>query len=581
MPGFTVTNYKRSISLKSYKRQIKEVIDNNKYYIERRTINKFLDDKIFQETDEYIFIIEGIILNKLNLMCEYHTTNYIQLLKNLILKKGETFFNDFRGSFSGAVYDKINDVWTIFNDHLGDKPVFYFYDKQFIVSSSINDIVNTLVENNIEFELNNTAVYDMLTYGYMANNKGTETYIKNVFRLEPGSYIKISNNKFRKKQYYRFTNSKNILFDKSEEEIIDMLDLKFRSAVKLQFEKDKEYGYKHICELSGGLDSRMTTWVAKEMGYNNIVSICFSKSDYLDETISKKIANDLKIEYLFKSLDDGNFLRLLDEVVFENYGLSIYSGTAHEKSMIDYINFESLGILHSGQLGDANLGGSLGTDNNLAKISRPMGLYSKILSDKIVINEDEFENVEMYLMYIRGFSGALCSQISSCNYTENMSPFTDVDFFEYCMRIPYSLRKNHYIYKKWILKKYPSAADYIWEKTGCKLNDGNIKQFIIKIKKLGITNTVRYFCKNYLGFKKMEMRASNKDMNPYDYWYINDEKIHNYINSRFSKMIENKHLTPELKSDIKKVFNEGGAEEKTLVLTALKAINLFFNEGGE
>lgn len=44
-------------------------------------------------------------------------------------------------------------------------------------------------------------------------------------------------------------------------DLIDMLDEKFRAVVKLEFDKDIEYGYKYLVDLSGGLDSRMTSWV--------------------------------------------------------------------------------------------------------------------------------------------------------------------------------------------------------------------------------------------------------------------------------------------------------------------------------
>lgn len=50
-----------------------------------------------------------------------------------------------------------------------------------------------------------------------------------------------------------------------------------------------------------------------------------------------------------------------------------------------------------------------------------------------------------------------------------------LDFLEFALPIPYELRKNHYIYKKWILKKYPDAAEFEWEKIKVKINAPSIK----------------------------------------------------------------------------------------------------------
>ncbi|PEN17505.1 asparagine synthase, partial [Bacillus wiedmannii] len=78
--------------------------------------------------------------------------------------------------------------------------------------------------------------------------------------------------------------------DKSEEAIIEEMDSLFREAIRLQFEKDREYGYKHIASLSGGLDSRMVNFVAHDLGYKDILNYTFSQSNYLDEKIAKDIA---------------------------------------------------------------------------------------------------------------------------------------------------------------------------------------------------------------------------------------------------------------------------------------------------
>lgn len=66
------------------------------------------------------------------------------------------------------------------------------------------------------------------------------------------------------------------------------MNLLFSNTVRLEFEKDVEYGYKHIVTLSGGLDSCITALLAHKLGYVNQLNFTFSQSDYLDEKILKK-----------------------------------------------------------------------------------------------------------------------------------------------------------------------------------------------------------------------------------------------------------------------------------------------------
>ena len=113
------------------------------------------------------------------------------------------------------------------------------------------------------------------------------TLFNEIKKLIAGHYILIKSGKLHIVQYYKLSNIPN--YDQSQQKIIENIDILFRQAIKRAFDKDKEYGYKHLVALSGGLDSRMTTWVAHDMGYGeNIVNFTFSQSDYLDETIPKK-----------------------------------------------------------------------------------------------------------------------------------------------------------------------------------------------------------------------------------------------------------------------------------------------------
>ena len=50
--------------------------------------------------------------------------------------------------------------------------------------------------------------------------------------------------------------------------------------------------------LSGGLDSRMTVWVAHDLGYTHQLNMTFCQSNYLDFKIAQQIATDLRHDFM-------------------------------------------------------------------------------------------------------------------------------------------------------------------------------------------------------------------------------------------------------------------------------------------
>ena len=542
---------------------INGVIESKNFYLERRTIKKFEKDKVFTEDDEYIIITEGVILNSLKLIEKYKASNFKNAIINMYRKNGETFFEEFRGSFSGLFYDKKKDKWIIYTNHIGDKQIFYYKMRDRIIfGSEINYLVSYMKNNKISYTFDEIGAYFILTYGYMLEDY---TLFKEIKKLNAGKYIRIENNKFEIKTYYEIDNAPN--HEQTEDEIIENIDKLFRNAVELEFEKDKEYGYKHIASLSGGLDSRMTTWVAHDMGYKDQLNVTFSQTDYLDELIAKEIARDLKHEWLFKALDNGNFLKNIEDMIKINFGNCLYSGNAHVESFIKTFNFNSYGLYHTGQTGGIVKGYYLNRNNNLEY----GGEYSKLLFNKIDFkNINTYKNEGIFKLKNRQFNGTLQGNLPVQNYTEVISPFLDPDLIDYALQIPDGY-KEHELFIKWVLKKYSGAAEYKWELINGKITDKTITM-------MGHTTTLKALPRKVINkiFHKSAMNTK-KHMNPFDYWYRTNENLKNFIDSTFKEnisLLENK----ELKKDCWKLFTEGTTIEKTQALTLLAAYKYYFGE---
>ena len=65
MPGFRITNIHSDVPLNNFDntRCKTDVIEFEDWKINRNTLNKFLDDKVFFEFNDHIVVLEGVIYN--------------------------------------------------------------------------------------------------------------------------------------------------------------------------------------------------------------------------------------------------------------------------------------------------------------------------------------------------------------------------------------------------------------------------------------------------------------------------------------------------------------------------------------
>ncbi|WP_157456732.1 hypothetical protein [Carnobacterium maltaromaticum] len=534
----------------------------------RHTTKKFEKEKVFFQNESVVYILDGIVLNKNKLFKEYQldqNENMASLLERMRKTVPENFFNEFRGSFSGGFLDKDQSIFTLYTNHIGDKEIFYYLDKEkntLYFSTDFENLVNLAhIHSGMKFKLNSNAAYSLMTHGHTLCN---DTLFEEVYRLTPGHYISYSGTKFEKKEYFHL---KNDPIPIGEDEALQKIDTYFRNAIKMAFEKDLEYGYKHLVALSGGLDSRMTAWVAYEMGYTTMLNYTFSQSDYLDEKIPKQITNYLKTEWIFKSLDNGTYLyNYFEESVRISGARSQSSTVAHTLSMLNNLNMENFGLVHTGQLGDV----IIGTYYDEGK-KQPFKPGAGVVSNKLLsnvhyseANSVEIKDQELFKFYNRGFTGVNVGLKPMYEYTETVSPFLDIDFLEFCLSLPLEYRSGHSIYIKWINQFYPGAADFIYEKVNGKINKKTITVKGIPVPWTSIPAAARKIIKKKLGLKL----TSKNHMNPMDYWYKTNVELRNFYFMQFQENIDFvKDKT--LKKDCQELFEKGSALEKDQVITLL------------
>lgn len=573
MPGFfgIINSYQEGaeehydISL-TYPVKILETKKTFEYcFFKRFVIPKFLDDKIFEEDSDVFICTDGTILNSGELKKQSSVSSLFLVFKKLFENDLFVGINVLRGDFSGFIYDKKTHELKIFTNYIGSKPVFYYFDREkeiFIFASELKMVIQAMKKTGIVPRFSEEGAYCLVTFGHMLDDI---TLAEGVRKVPPGTILSYHNGEIRFEEYFRLRSTPYI--EAPEAEIIGTLHTLFRNAIKLEYDKDREYGYSHIVTLSGGLDSRMNILNAHEMGYSNLYSLTFSESNYLDESIAKKISSDYGFDFIFHSLDNGNYLKNIEQAVDLNDGLALYSGAAHVQFSLNLLNWEKFGLLHTGQTGDAVMGSFLKAEEHkdvdretIRSLSDSSFLWEKIPKN-LLSHLKKYENDEIFRFYERCVNGTFNGYRIIEHFTEYSSPFLDRDFLEYAMRIHPKFRYREKIYGTWIVKKMPGASAYIWEKTRLTLNAGPLQKAGLVVKQI---------------FFKITGKQKKNKMNPFDYWYEKNPLLRKTMDEFFSENIGVLHSHTELQKDVAAMYDKGNVGEKTQVLTLLAAVKKFF-----
>ncbi|MCF0147271.1 MAG: hypothetical protein HUJ77_02615 [Clostridium sp.] len=530
------------------------------YIIYKNFNKKFEKEKVFSESNDLVAVIDGVILNNDKLNKQYNSKDNFDLVSKMYKEKGIDFVKDLRGNFYGVILDKLRNETFVFTNHLGNKPVYYYYDKEketFVAGSDLFNIIEALKNLGIKVSIDEVGAYYMLTFGYMIADT---TLVKEIKRIEPGTILTLKDNSLESKQYF-FLDNENYLND-SEDEITYNMNELFRESINMAFKKDMDNGYNHIAYLSGGLDSRMVSIVAKDLGYDDITTITFSENYSRDEKIARKIAADFKFDSIFKSLNNGEFLKNIDKAVGANFGQNIYSGAIHLVSANEIINFEKFGFIHNGNLADVMHGDYISAPKHT---SPEIGnwMYSRRFKNKVEhINpfvKEKYGNEERFAIYNRGINGMYNGSVSSLDISETSEPFTNADLISYCGKMKPEYKYKEALFLKMIQKYYPKATNYKWQKWNLRPTEFNTKfmgTFAGKMFRVIDGQIQLHF-------------SQGNNMNPFSKWYSENESLRDFINNYVKDNIWILEDYPEIKMDCEIIYKEGNVIEKTQVMTLL------------
>jgi len=196
------------------------------------------------------------------------------------------------GMFAFAIHDMANRRLFIARDHLGIKPLFYFFDgKHLIWGSEVKTILSTrLVERDLEM----SSLGEFLAWEYIP---GQGTLFSNIHKLEPGYLIDIDlTNPACEPEAYWDIPLRDESLQHSDDDWEAMVTDKIHQCVKRQLISDVPLG----AFLSGGVDSSL---VVSSMQQASTFSIGFDDPSYNELDYARKVAGHLGVKHTFEVIE--------------------------------------------------------------------------------------------------------------------------------------------------------------------------------------------------------------------------------------------------------------------------------------
>ena len=189
--------------------------------------------------------------------------NYLELNKQLNLSKnnGDTRvlvevmnkynlkgLDKLRGMFAFALYDTTNQFTYLIRDRFGIKPLYYTTQNNHLYFASE---IKPLIKISNSINVNEKIIHDYLRESLIDHTN--ETFYKNIYQLDPGSFLKIDRNGkiLKKTKWYNLSDKldkKNIIKDPLE----SYFEV-FKETIKLHLRSEVKVGL----ALSGGIDSKI------------------------------------------------------------------------------------------------------------------------------------------------------------------------------------------------------------------------------------------------------------------------------------------------------------------------------------
>lgn len=263
------------------------------------------DETIWVMLNGEIYDFNKIKEELLNLGHKFRTKSDTEVIIHGYEQWGEEVFKKIDGMFAIAIWDYKQSKLLLGRDRLGKKPLYWTIQNETLwFASELKSFINADIINK---ELDNESIYQYFKLDYIPTPK---TIFKNVWKLEPATYISYKNKTIKKNQFWK--PEKINLENLTEKEVLEKIKKEIDKAVKKRLVSDVPVGL----FLSGGLDSTIIAESASRQKVGlEAFTLGFEDSSYDETKNAEKIAKSFHLKQKLETLSEGTALEMLDEAV--------------------------------------------------------------------------------------------------------------------------------------------------------------------------------------------------------------------------------------------------------------------------
>ena len=281
---------------------------------------------IWNEEKSCCIVFNGELYNFLDLRPKlqelghtFSTRSDTEVVLHAYTEWGTSCLQHLRGMFAFAIWDKREKRLFIARDRIGEKPLYYYRDKDRLLFSS--EIKAILADKTVQREIDPKGMANFFAYGHSV---APLTMYRNINKLLPGHYMVVNDHGLRVEEYWDVGNESGICepSDLSENEwcakIVELLS----DSVRRQMIADVPLG----AFLSGGVDSSAVVALMKKHagGPVKTFSLGFNIGGAYNELADARIVADaLKTEHHELNVEHYDLVDTLRTLVYhydEPYG---------------------------------------------------------------------------------------------------------------------------------------------------------------------------------------------------------------------------------------------------------------------
>lgn len=286
-------------------------------------------------TGDYWLTFNGEIYNYIELREElklkghqFKTQTDTEVLLEAYKEWGFNCLQRFNGMFAFSLFDKKNNQLFCARDRVGVKPFYYINTNQvFAFASEYKAFIKSKL---IPFEINEAQQMDYLINANLETAE--QSLFKGITELKPSHYLvyDLASHHIDIKQYYSLPNI--TATQKSDSEIIELVEQKLIHSIKLRLRSDVEVG---SC-LSGGLDSSIIAGIIHHLQPSKplkLFTATFPNETFDESSYAKLVADNIQANWKTVTPTADEFFRDIEALNYSQ-DLPIWSTSTYSQHRV-------------------------------------------------------------------------------------------------------------------------------------------------------------------------------------------------------------------------------------------------------